>query len=68
MRLICVNNIDDGHLTYLTIGKEYKCLQIVNYENRYTIINDNHEVFWYSRKLFISLEEYRDKKLEDIGI
>lgn len=68
MRLICVNNIDDGHLTYLTIGKEYKCLQIVNYENKYTIINDNHNVFWYSKSLFATIEEYRNKRLEELGI
>ena len=73
MRAICIDNIDSiSHKTWpLIIGKEYECIEITTcYFYNATIykikINDNW--WFFPADNFKTLEEYRDKKLEEIGI
>lgn len=64
MRLICVNNYDD--ILFLTIGKEYKCIR--NDDRIYVVINDTGNECIYLKKYFLTIDEIRNKKLEELGI
>ncbi|MDD4157434.1 MAG: hypothetical protein PHY08_12785 [Candidatus Cloacimonetes bacterium] len=72
MKVVCI--INEGCEYYLTIGKEYECLQIIpygcsyKYSYRCYIIDDNNNRGNYFTYRFITLDEYRDKKLEELGI
>lgn len=64
MRVVCIDNKND---TDLTIGKIYTNLSIGIHSN-YWIKNDNGYISLYDNRLFITLEEWREKKLKEIGI
>ena len=69
MKVICIK---DKHsrvwtATALTIGKVYESPLSIT-DGFIWIYNDNGDGAWYPIRLFISLEEYRNKKLESIGI
>lgn len=66
MKVICINN-DDG-LVNLTIGKEYDAENVSKYANSYLVKNDYGFVWIYLKKWFITLEEHRNKKLEELDI
>lgn len=64
MRVICIDNINN-HLD-LTIGKEYNTIQV--YWDYYRLINDLGDFESYSKDFFMPIKEYRDQKLEELGI
>lgn len=74
MKVICVNNKNNkGVVIYpnLIIGKEYEMKTIIktfDYSDdqyEYYVIDNN---IYYSKRDFITLEEYRNKRLEEIDI
>lgn len=73
MELICINK---GKIKNLTRGKIYKVVRTIcgkhtdsdiEYNNVW-VINDAGIEKHYSGKRFISVPEWRDNKLNDIGI
>jgi hypothetical protein len=64
IRAICINNKNSA--LHLTIGKEYEC--IVRNEDIIEIINDRGYYGTYYMSNFITIEEYRNKKLKELGI
>jgi len=82
MKVICVDNNNvllDNKWNDITIGKEYTCVDInkIYYKmifsehfcNIHCFILDDSKIYCiYPKNLFISLEEYRNKRLEEIGI
>lgn len=66
MKVICINN-DDG-LVNLTIGKEYDAVNTDKFANSYLIKNDYGFIWIYLKSWFITLEEHRNKKLEELDI
>lgn len=61
----------DPNCSYITIGKTYETLDkevhpIYDEPGAYYIENDISEKSWYSKKFFIPLEDYRNKKIEEI--
>ncbi len=70
MKVICIRNDYGGQVVdnNLTIGKEYECTGEF-FTNSYCIIIGGEFELWYCPKdFFITKEEYRNKKLEEIGI
>ena len=76
MKLICIDaetdilNFGNG-IKELTWGKEYKILSF--YKNKrgvyyYALINDNGVNNGYLSNRFITLEEFRELKLNKLGI
>lgn len=75
MKIICtsIKGVDN-----ITIGKEYSKKEIIEIwylsespptkSISYYIINDVGCAIYCSKELFITLDEYRDKKLEELGI
>ncbi len=70
MKVICINN---GGFTELIIGKEYECEEITGYYSNdnmfnkyYTLIINYLEI--YPIELFLTIEEYRNRKLGELGI
>jgi hypothetical protein len=73
MKVICVNNIipvDNEDISIpLTIGKEYDiCFVTYCRPIHYTIVDDAGNKHLYQKDFFITLEEYRNKRLKEIGI
>ncbi len=62
-RVICIKNIydDDKISGFLKLGKMYMASI---WDDKYLIISG----LVYLREWFISVEEHRDKKLEELGI
>ena len=55
----------------LTIGKEYEVLQIIDLEyhgNGYVIMNDYGFEHLYPVKCFVTRQELREEKLNELGI
>lgn len=69
MKVVCVNEFNMGFLDEilcLTKGKEYDCVLVEG--NYYLILLDNGYTRWFEKGLFLTLEEYRNRRLEEIGI
>lgn len=63
-KVVCVDNKrTNGEIFPLTIGKVYEFNG-----DTYHITCNNGEVFHLSSLRFVSLEEWREKKLEKLGI
>ena len=73
MKLVCINK---GRIKSLTEGKKYKVVRSNsgkhnNSDKEYNniwVINDVGVEKHYSRKRFISVPEWRDNKLNELGI
>jgi hypothetical protein len=67
MKVVCIDNTitnRNGHYCFrLTIGKVYDDINEEITPYNYRIKNDAGDCFTYSKKLFISLKEYRKQKL-----
>ena len=70
MKVVCHDlAFNDTHIEDITIGKTYEVLHRTDFFPKlYTIKNDRGIVTRYNSKLFISIEEWRDKQLDTIGI
>ncbi len=69
MKMICVNNDNGDEDINLTIGKEYECSG--SYYGNYSfckLVNDIGKWIACPKNYFITLEEYRNQKLEELGI
>ena len=60
------DNDSVGRLIGLTIDKSYTVIDINHIG--YRIIDDEFRNYWYTKELFYSIEEERDRKLNEIGI
>ena len=67
MNVKCISN-NSGDYIYLTVGKEYTYINIFHQVKYYRIIDDTNSSNVYPMKCFLTLEEYRNRKLEEIGI
>lgn len=69
MKVICIDN--KGCENILTIGKEYEMKTIIKTfdysDDQYEYYVINNKTYW-SKKRFLNLDEYRNSRLEDIGI
>jgi hypothetical protein len=74
MKVVCVNNgkMDGAMESFvnLTVGKTYEALgdNISTSDDVYNIINDIGKRGSYYHGRFEMIEEYRDKKLNQLGI
>jgi hypothetical protein len=57
--------IDTGRVPELTLYKKYKAVLFVDTTQ---VINDNNRVVTYKRERFITLEDWREKQLKNVGI
>lgn len=71
MKVVCYDlAFNDTYIDDITIGKTYEVLGIddaLRYEI-YTIMNDKGFMTRYNSRLFVSIEVWRDKQLDLIGI
>jgi hypothetical protein len=70
MKLICINNssAEIGSIAPITPGKIYES-ELNNYINlNYLITNDHGFKSWEIKENFITLEEYREEKLKQLGL
>jgi hypothetical protein len=71
MKVICVKNISDIYKNHfnLTVDKEYDAdIKVINHKIFYCLRNDLAIKNMYDKSYFITKEEYRNKKLEELGI
>jgi len=68
MKLMCIKNNREFGYHNLTIGKKYHVYTLSMNTKICTVINDIGRMYSYSTDFFITLEEYRDKRLKEIGI
>lgn len=71
MKIVCIDNTKDGvKVSNLTLGKVYDSLTDIIDTSKYriVIVNDKGVKEWYNNELFISLEEWREKQLNDLRI
>ena len=68
--IICIK---DSHATGLTIGKSYPIVKRVigNHSNGmeycgFLIMNDNNKRQYYSKRRFMTTDEYRDRQLNEL--
>lgn len=66
-KVVCIDNTSDGFKTNdITLGKVYDSYNM----NKYRIVIDNDKGVreWYNNNLFMSLEKWRETRLNQIGI
>lgn len=71
MKVVCIKHFKSQGLQYeLTYGKVYHTVDNPSWaaENTYYLMNDRGFISAYNSSSFITLEEWRDKKLKSIGI
>ena len=71
MKVVCYDlALNDTYTDHLTIGKTYDVLYTDVYWKPilYTIMNDDGVILRYNSRLFTSVEVWRDKQLDLIGI
>jgi hypothetical protein len=69
VKVVCIDNTADRWKTNdITTNKTYLVESIFQKGDLIFINNDKGEKEWYNSKLFITLEEFREKRLEDLGI
>ena len=68
MKLICISNSNrnDRLRLNLTVGKVYD--GEIDDWGSYIVRNDAGEINPYSKRTFITLDEWREEKLKEIGI
>jgi hypothetical protein len=64
MKVVCIDNINNQ--LKLTIGKVYVTTDLQR--GYYFIKSDIGHMILYPKNLFLTMNEYRNKKLEEIGI
>lgn len=69
MKVVCVKNKYSCWSYDLTIGKSYNSLWIsIDEEEYYRVIDNSNKSILCESCCFLTLEEYRDKRLKEIGI
>lgn len=69
MKLICINNssLEIGTTAPITPGKIYESIESFSSKD-YFITNDAGFKSWEIKENFITLEEFREQKLKELGI
>ncbi len=67
MKVVCINNLSGGRPCELAIGKVY---EVLRQETNYYLLTDNNigSRYYYRKSFFTTIDEIRDKKLNDLGI
>lgn len=83
MKVVCVNLGEDlGYETcidHITVGKSYdvisqhgdyiiKSSTITDYVTLYNIRNDDGNMIRYNKKLFLTIDDWRELKLKELGL
>lgn len=71
MRILCIENKSNGLMTGLiniTIGKWYDSVAVTQGSDYYVLVDDEGFVTLYAKYNFTTLDELRNKRLNDIGI
>ena len=76
MEIVCIKKYkSQGLQLELTYGKLYKVLPfpfgaegLPYTENNYSIVNDRNQTEYYSKGDFVTIDEWRELKLEEVGI
>ena len=63
-KIVCIDNI--GMETHLTINKLYEIADILYDNQTFQVLNDNNAVYGYYKWRFISLAEFRQKRIDEI--
>ena len=68
--VFCIDSSDHGKKQKLTYGKGYTIKRIDNYKlnSSISITNDSGVIGIYNLNRFVTLKEWRDKKLKEIGL
>ena len=70
MKVICIDNHSTNHLDGdeldLTLGKTYDVIKTS--PDMYLIKDDSGDRCWYNKNAVIPIDEWREKKLREIGI
>jgi len=69
MKVICINNysLEIGNIAPITPGKIYESIQTFS-NKEYFITNDHGFKSWEQKENFLTLEEFREKQLNELGI
>ena len=71
MRILCIENKSNGLMTGLiniTVGKWYDSVSVTQGSDYYVLVDDDSFVTLYAKYNFTTLDELRNKRLNDIGI
>ena len=71
MKVICTQETYKDLKIYLTYGKAYEVIEQQPFQindQMYQIIDDNGRFVWFDREVVIPLEEWRNKKLKELGL
>lgn len=73
--VICINNTKlqpiahaDEVIDEITINNKYKIVEFDNHMNWIRVLNDKGKVEWYTINRFITIDELRHNKLNELGI
>ena len=66
MKIVCISDVvsEGVYWKALTLGKTYQIISLDN--THYQIIDDDGQLYWFSKNLFISLEESRIDKINQL--
>ena len=64
MKVVCICD----NIARISIGKSYDVFSINMIRDTYLIINDDGYRSWYGKNVIIPLEEFREKRLKELGI
>ena len=67
MKIVCIKSDRNNKVT---VGKVYNVIYVneVLSVNNYYIENDSGDKSLYDKRMFITLEEFREKRLSELGI
>lgn len=70
MKIVCIDKNDSEYNSILVIGNEYTVNRIANIGNEvyYQIYIDATKHVLFNSKYFLTLEEYRNRRLKEINI
>lgn len=69
MKIICIDNcsLEIGTTSPITPGKIYESIETFS-NKEYFITNDTGFKSWEQKENFITLEEFREQKLNELGL
>lgn len=69
MKVVCIDDhtLSSGKkIDGLTVGKIYDVIR--NFPGIFNIVDDNERYHWFNDEVLMSLEKYRELKLNELGI
>lgn len=66
MKIVCISDVagEDIHWRSLTPGKTYQIISLD--DTHYQIIDDGGQLYWFRKELFVSLEDKRIDKINQL--